>query len=204
MIDTGAEISLIPPKPSESSHPNPHLVLQAVNRSNIKTFGQRLLELDLGLRRTFRWIFVVADMPDPILGADFLHAFNLSPHLRASRLIDHTTRLSAPCKQKSSILWSISTITNSLPTQFANILRRFPNLTKPLSTVNPPKHQVFHHIHTNGPPCHSRPRRLPVEKRKIAFAEFEHMIGTECLSFSSSPSYQNPLETGVRVEIFEL
>ena len=50
LIDSGAEISLIPPKPSERLTPNPSFVLQAVNRSNIKTYGQTLLELDLGLR----------------------------------------------------------------------------------------------------------------------------------------------------------
>ena len=52
LIDSGAEISLIPPKPSERLTLNPNFVLQAVNRSNIKTYGQKLLELDLGLRRT--------------------------------------------------------------------------------------------------------------------------------------------------------
>ena len=50
LIYSGAEISLIPPKPSERLTPNPNFVLQAVNRSNIKTYGQTLLELDLGLR----------------------------------------------------------------------------------------------------------------------------------------------------------
>ena len=65
LIDSEEEISLIPPTPSERLTPNPNFVLQAVNRSNIKTYGQKLLELDLGLRRTFRWIFVVADVPNP-------------------------------------------------------------------------------------------------------------------------------------------
>ena len=123
LIDSGAEISLIPPKPSERLTPNPNFVLQAVNRSNIKTYGQKLLELDLGLRRTFRWIFVVADVHDPILGADFLHEFNLSPHLRASRLIDHTTHLSFPCLQKTSVLRRISTVPHSIPDKFSSILR---------------------------------------------------------------------------------
>ena len=77
LVDSGAEISLIPPKP-ERLTPNPNFVLQAVNRSNINTHGQKLLELDPCLRRTFRWIFVVADVPDPILGADF-YTNSISP-----------------------------------------------------------------------------------------------------------------------------
>ena len=65
LIDPGEEINQIHPKPSERLTPKPNFVLQAVNRSNIKTYGQKLIELDLGLRRTFHWIFVVADVPNP-------------------------------------------------------------------------------------------------------------------------------------------
>ena len=50
LIDSEAEISLIPPTPSKRLTPNPNFVQQAVNRLNIKTYGQTLLELDLGLR----------------------------------------------------------------------------------------------------------------------------------------------------------
>ena len=47
MVGTGVEIGLIPPKSSRRLHRNPHFVLQTVNCSNIKTFSQRLLELNL-------------------------------------------------------------------------------------------------------------------------------------------------------------
>ena len=50
LIDSEAEISVIPPTPSERLTPNPNFVLQAVNRLNKKTYGQKLLELDMGLR----------------------------------------------------------------------------------------------------------------------------------------------------------
>lgn len=77
---------------------------------------------------------IPGDVPNPIHGADFLH------------------------EQKTSILWTISAISTSVAEQFSNILRCFPNLSKPLSTANPPKHQVFNYTRTNGPPCHSHPR----------------------------------------------
>ena len=48
------------------------LTLQAANSTSITTYGSRSRTLDLGLRRTFRWIFVIADVAMPILGADFL------------------------------------------------------------------------------------------------------------------------------------
>ena len=71
LIDSEAEISLIPPTTSECLTPNPNLALQAVNRSNNKTYEQELLELVLGLRRILSYMFVVVDVPDPFLGADF-------------------------------------------------------------------------------------------------------------------------------------
>ena len=77
-IDSGAETSLIPPKTSECLTPNPNFALPAVYRSNIKAYGQKLLKLDLSIRRTFHWIFMVAHVHDPILGAD-LYTYSNSP-----------------------------------------------------------------------------------------------------------------------------
>ena len=48
------------------------LTLQAANSTSITTNGSRSLTLDLGLRCTFRWNFVIADVAMPILRADFL------------------------------------------------------------------------------------------------------------------------------------
>nr|VZI06140.1 unnamed protein product [Spirometra erinaceieuropaei] len=53
------------------------LLLKAVNTSSITTFGTCFLSLDTGPRRLFPWVFVVADIPCDILGADLLAAFDL-------------------------------------------------------------------------------------------------------------------------------
>lgn len=50
LVDTGAQISVIPPKPNMSIQKTPY-VLQAANGSHIETFGETSLTLDLGLRR---------------------------------------------------------------------------------------------------------------------------------------------------------
>ena len=93
---------------------------------------------------------------------------------------------------------------------FSSILRRFPNLTKPLSASTSPKHQVVHYIRTNSPPCHSRLRRLPLENRKAALAEFEHMMQLGIIRRSEQNAWhplsilcRNLWETGVHVEISE-
>ncbi len=76
MIDYGADVSAIPPYLADRQQLNSSFTLQAVNRTSIKSYDQRMLKLDLGFRRSFPYDFIVA--PHPIIGADFLERFNLS------------------------------------------------------------------------------------------------------------------------------
>ena len=68
LIDTGAEVSLIPPCVPYHKYPAPHegFTLQAANGTTIPTYGRQSLTLNLGLRRTFQWIFILADVKQPI------------------------------------------------------------------------------------------------------------------------------------------
>ncbi len=52
-----------------------------------------MIKLDLGLRRSFPHVFIVADVPHPIIGADFLERFNLSLSVRRWCLTDESTGL---------------------------------------------------------------------------------------------------------------
>lgn len=92
MIDTGADISVVPPnkkiKPSNSS-----LCLYAANGTKIETFGTKRLSLSLGLRRDLQWNFVIADVNCPIIGADFLRYYGLLVDVRRRMLIDNDTKL---------------------------------------------------------------------------------------------------------------
>ena len=62
LIDTGAEVSVVPPTMEDRRQRQESPPLQAVNGSSIKAYGERSLTLDIGLRRTFRWIFIIADV----------------------------------------------------------------------------------------------------------------------------------------------
>ena len=73
LVDTGAEVSVVTPTAADRKY-RQELTLQVANSTPIITYGSRSLTLDLGLRRTFRWIF---DVTIPILGADFLCHFVL-------------------------------------------------------------------------------------------------------------------------------
>ena len=77
LVDTGAEVSVIPPSPTDRKHHESNLSLQAVNNTLITTYGNRLLSLNIGLCRTFQWVFIIADVKNPIIGADFLRHYSL-------------------------------------------------------------------------------------------------------------------------------
>ncbi len=56
-----------PPTSPDRQRLSSGFTLQAVNRTSIKTYGQRMLKLHLGLRRSFSHIFVVSEVPYSII-----------------------------------------------------------------------------------------------------------------------------------------
>ena len=52
------------------------------------------MTLNFGLRRVFRWIFVIADDTTPIIGAGFLRWFGLLVDVKHHQLCNTTTNLS--------------------------------------------------------------------------------------------------------------
>ena len=169
-----------------------HFSLQAVNNTVITTYGTRSLTLDLGLRRTFRWVFVVADVKNPILGADFLRNYNLLVDVRHRRLSDSMTQL----KVQGLICHDSSPRPTLLPCRtmsaFKNILSDFPTVLQPHATEEAVKHDVTHHIETTGPPVSARPRRLAPDRLKSARQEFDHMLQLGIIRPSSS-TWSSPL-----------
>ncbi|XP_015176980.1 PREDICTED: uncharacterized protein LOC107066660 [Polistes dominula] len=93
LIDTGADVSVIP-RTSINETKDDTCKLYAANGAEIDTFGKKLLNLNLGLRRDFSWRFIIANVSKAIIGADFLHFYNLLPDLRNKKLLDGNTLLS--------------------------------------------------------------------------------------------------------------
>ena len=71
LVDTGAEVSVFPPDLTNSAS-NPTSTLRAANGTPIRVFGRHSRTLNIGLRRQFRWIFLIAVVQIPILGIEFL------------------------------------------------------------------------------------------------------------------------------------
>lgn len=191
LIDTGAEISVIPATAEERRLPSTSQ-LRAVNNTAIATHGERSLTLDLGLRRTFRWVFVCAAVPHAIIGADFLKHFALLVDVKSRRLHDETTSLTVQGIASSLASISLTFAVTADETPYSSLLTEFPELTRVSLDERPVKHNVTHHIQTTGAPVHVRPRRLPPDKLRIARQEFEHMLELGIVRQSES-SWSSPL-----------
>ena len=145
------------------------ITLVATNGTPIPTYGQRLLQLDLGIRRCFQWPFVVADVRRPIIGADFLSYFNLLVDMRRKRLVDGETTLSAAGTLRRDQRRGYSSWRRTRRSR--PFWRSFP----PLRGA-PFCHHKRHHIETKGPPAAARARRLPPDRLKAARQEFNFML----------------------------
>ncbi len=192
LVDTGAMVSVIPPSPADRRCPNSGLHLQAVNTSSIATFGTISLTLTIGLRRTFSWIFIIADVPYAILGADFLAEFDLLVDCRNSRLIDRSTGLSVRGLTPFTTPSNLSVLDTDIACPYRELLLQHPNITNPQFRSGEVQHGVVHHIRTAGPPAFARPRRLAPARLQVAKAEFEHMMQLGVIRPSESP-WASPL-----------
>ena len=186
LIDSGSQLSILP-STQHDNRSTPHkLTLQAVNGATIHTYGQKFLNLDIGLNREFPWIFIIADIKTPILGADFIEHFDLLIHLKKRRLIDSKTGAVANGFIKKTVRISPTVATASVPAPFLDLLNKYPKIIQPNFNDVTADNKVSHHIITNGPPVHSRPRRLAPDKLKIAKEEFDHMLKLGIIQPSSS------------------
>ncbi|XP_068220412.1 uncharacterized protein [Palaemon carinicauda] len=169
----GATHSILPPRKAEKNQPiDSSTSLTAVNGTRIKSYGTKQTKLYL-LQRPFTWNFIIADVTNPILGADFLGHHGLLADIAQKRSIDIDSFQSTALTVGN---------THSVSTHRYNILRHeFPDVFKPelrLTTGKPARHGIYHHITTRGPPTHAKFRRLPPDKlhgTKQSFQEMERM-----------------------------
>lgn len=191
MIDSGSDVSCIPLTDKFKRYKPDKLQLFAANNSKIHTYGTKLINVDLGFRRNFTWKFLIATVPVPIIGADFLQHFDLLIDLKRQRLIDNITKFSQPGTiSNSSNHCSVKLISGDSP--YHTILAEFPELTKLTSVVKPVKHNTVHFIETSGPPIYSKPRRLNPETYDAVKKEFQFMCNQGICRPSKSP-WSSPL-----------
>ncbi|GFW32775.1 transposon Tf2-8 polyprotein [Trichonephila clavipes] len=150
------------------------MTLSAANTSPIHVYTTQTLSLDLGLRRIFQWTFLVGNVSTPIIGADFLYNFRLVPDISKQALLDSETNIKCHCILGNSRIHSIKTVSGD--SVYHELLRKFPDITKPPRPDQEIKHSVVHYIETNSRPVTAKARRLAPDRLRIAKAEFENMI----------------------------
>ena len=95
---------LILPTNFERQQPQIGVNLQVANNTAITTYGTRSLMLNVGFGWVFRWVFVIADVKRPILGADFLQSNQLLVDVHRKRLVDTSTKFRSSYSRFFSLL----------------------------------------------------------------------------------------------------
>ena len=184
VVDTRAEVSVLPPgRERRGSKPGPSL--KAANESNIKTYGIRLVMLQLSSGRC-TCSSTLAEVSQPILGADFLRANSKLIDITRKRLVNAESFTSVSLSRANVSAMTFNAISLKID-KYTMLLADFPLITTPQFSQVLPKHKVQHHITTLGPPISSRARRLSPEKLTLVKQEFQKMLEMGIICRSSSP-----------------
>ena len=174
LVDGGALLSIIPPTAAQRLAGPNGTRLQAANGSNIDCFGTISKTLTIG-DRSFTFEFIIADVRQRILGADFLANFYLAPNHRDGVLLDLNTFNTLPATLAYGVSSEPVNFVDQLDDPYYKLLDSFPEVITPSFTPKEPKHGVKHYIPTTGRPVQSRARRLEPEKLAKAKEELEKL-----------------------------
>ena len=180
LVDTGSEVSV-----ADRHCQLDKVTLTAVNNTPICTYGKQFLNLNLGLRCPLLWIFVIAEVQKPIIGADFLQHSKLLVNMKKQQLTDSHTHI-----RVHGILSMDSSPSSSLfPKNHDNpsltLLSEFSTLMQISLLDIPIRHDVAHHIQTVGPPVSARPRRRAPDRLMMQSRSL-----STCLTWVSTDHHQ--------------
>lgn len=183
LVDTGANVSVLPVARCRADRPRPDCSrLVAANGTEVKTFGSKTLTVSLpGCPSELEWSFVVADVRQALLGADFLRHHRLLVDMAGRKLRsaeDRVASLEAPKPSHPAL----APLLKKFSSVFAEDLAGLPSALPATDQLD-----VRHHIVTTGPPVAARPHRLNQEKAKAVNAELQEMLRLGVVRPSSSP-----------------
>ena len=156
LVDTGAEVSVFPATRREKHPQSQGATLTAANGSSIRTYGKRSIPLKFD-HRHFKWTFTIAQVSQPLLGADFLRAHSLLVDIKG-RHVSSTPPTSRPSPfaaplQQHPILAQLHPLMTSMQSCWLNsqTSQAPPSLTPPpsmgWSSSYPPKDHPSMHEH---------------------------------------------------------
>lgn len=159
----------------------PHL--EAANGSPIRTYAVWCVELYFGEQR-FSSDFVTEKVAVPLIGVDFLCAYELCVTVKGRHLINAVTFGSYTCTLSRPDTIRLASMLSAL-NEVLCLLAGFLGLTQPIFSSSTTKHGLEHHISTTGPPCQAR--RLDTAKLTSTKAEFKNLEQLAIIHRSNSP-----------------
>ncbi|VDP45033.1 unnamed protein product [Echinostoma caproni] len=103
----------------------------AANCTPNKTYGERSLKLNRGIRRSLPWVFIIADPPQSIIGIDFLRHINLKVDPVGQKLINRLTTCETHGTPSTVPSVSLLLYFPDASDRFRVVLSEFPELRKP-------------------------------------------------------------------------
>ncbi|CAB0038553.1 unnamed protein product [Trichogramma brassicae] len=193
LVDSGSVLSIIQKKIFRRPLVKQALGLQAANATLIATFGEKRLTLNIGVRRSLEWTFIIADVSTAILGADFII------DLSRRRLLDRLTNVATSCSVGPlPEVYAVSPVPAKIievPAEslYQRMAEEFASTEVPAGEMACiPDLPVQHHIVTVGQPVITRPRRLAGERLEAAKSEFANLLERKIIRPSSS-QWASPL-----------
>ena len=192
LVDTGAFCSIYPTYHHERHIiDTDHLCLAAANGSSITSHGTKDIKLRF-IGHTYSWSFRLAQVTQPLLGADFFGTPSPPGRRRRSeatgyRLLFYNASIYQPCNSYHRVF------SRQLPVQ--TLIAEYSDVFKPelhQQRNSPAKHGIHHHITTSGASMYSHFRRLNPEKLAAAKTSFTEMERMGICSKDSSP-WASPL-----------
>ena len=175
LIDKGAAVSVSPRSCANGTADTDSSPLVAANNSTITFYGTCKRTVDVGLKSEYPWTFIVADIKQPISGADFLIHHNLLVDSQGRCLRDMRTGFALQATLSLIKPLSLNCI-DSIRNEYTELLNQFPELTGPTAKGETVKHGMTHKIVAKGHPVFERPRRLAPDKLVTKKRDFEEMI----------------------------
>ena len=125
LVDTGAAVSVLPKSCANRTSDAACLPLVAANNTTINTYGNCRRVVDVGLKRDYAWTFIVADVKQPIIGADFLIHYSLLLDFKSRCLRDMRTGLAIPATLSSIKPLSMNRV-DTVQNDYTKLLGQFP------------------------------------------------------------------------------
>jgi hypothetical protein len=201
LVDTGAAVSLVSPSMLRhipvSVRPSA-VALHTADAHPLPVLGEVTLTLtSKNLRREFQWTFIVADVFQPMLGADFLSHHRLSVDCYHGQIVDNETKLAStlvPSQENPQYITPIATIPPDVPPFVTDLLKNHASITSPWQITSHSSPIITLHVieTTCKQPIYSKPRRLAPDKLAVAQSEFEFLVKSGIARRSSSP-WSSPL-----------